>query len=141
MEKINFINNVTKANADTFNTMQDNIEDAIDEAKLDTYSTTEQRIGTWIDGKPLYRKTYNLTTIPSSNTDLFDITGLSISRTVKLYGMLYTTAASFPMPLNDSSSNYTVIFLTKTAIRGRAVIGSGSFVSGWITIEYTKTTD
>lgn len=30
MEKINFINNVTKANADTFNTMQDNIEDAID---------------------------------------------------------------------------------------------------------------
>ena len=29
MEKINFQNNITKCNADTFNTMQDNIEDAI----------------------------------------------------------------------------------------------------------------
>ena len=29
MVKINFQNNITKANADTFNTMQDNIEDAI----------------------------------------------------------------------------------------------------------------
>ena len=29
MNKINFQNNITKCNADTFNTMQDNIEDAI----------------------------------------------------------------------------------------------------------------
>lgn len=106
-----------------------------------TYSTNEICVGEWIDGKPLYRKVYNLTSITSSNTDLFDITGLSISKAVKLYGMIYTTAASFPMPLTDSSSNYSVIFLTQTAIRGRAVIGSGSFVSGWIAIEYTKTTD
>lgn len=35
MIKINFENNVTKANADTFNTMQDNIEDSID-TKQDT---------------------------------------------------------------------------------------------------------
>lgn len=31
MEKINFVNNVTKASAETFNTMQDNIEDAIND--------------------------------------------------------------------------------------------------------------
>ena len=31
MEKITFVDNVTKANADTFNTMQDNIENAINE--------------------------------------------------------------------------------------------------------------
>lgn len=29
MNKINFQNNITKANADTFNTLQDNVEDAI----------------------------------------------------------------------------------------------------------------
>lgn len=110
-------------------------------ANKNIYSTSETRIGTWIDGKPLYRKVYNLTSMPSSNTDLFDITGLSISKTVKLYGMIYTTSASFPMPLTDSTSNYYVIFLSLTAIRGRAVIGSGTFVSGWIAIEYTKTTD
>ena len=31
MEKITFVDNVTKANAETFNTMQDNIEDAIND--------------------------------------------------------------------------------------------------------------
>ncbi|NBI08575.1 hypothetical protein D1641_00880 [Colidextribacter sp. OB.20] len=31
-------------------------------SSLETYSTEEQRIGTWIDGKPLYRKTYSSTT-------------------------------------------------------------------------------
>ena len=42
MEKITFVNNVTKANAETFNTMQDNIEDAIN----DTID--------YIDGKTTY---------------------------------------------------------------------------------------
>lgn len=37
MEKINFVNNVTKASAETFNTMQDNIENAINEALLNIY--------------------------------------------------------------------------------------------------------
>ena len=39
MERINFENNVTKANADTFNTLQDNIEDGINDASsaLTTY--------------------------------------------------------------------------------------------------------
>ena len=41
MEKINFINNVTKANADTFNTMQDNIENAI--------NTKQDIITGWVD--------------------------------------------------------------------------------------------
>lgn len=35
MVKINFQNNITKANADTFNTMQDNIEDAINNVSID----------------------------------------------------------------------------------------------------------
>lgn len=32
------------------------ITNYVDDKVLDTYSTTEQRIGTWIDGKPLYRR-------------------------------------------------------------------------------------
>lgn len=35
MKKINFQNGVTKVNAETFNTFQDNISNAIDEAILD----------------------------------------------------------------------------------------------------------
>lgn len=42
MNKINFQNNVTKANADTFNTLQDNVEDAIGvvNTKIDTKGIT-----------------------------------------------------------------------------------------------------
>lgn len=108
----------------------------------DLYSGVETKIGTWIDGKPLYRKIFNLSSITTSNTDLIDISSLNIQTKVKLYGMLNTSSAnSFPIPMTDSSSNYSVIFTTSTAIRGRAAIGSGNFQSGWIAIEYTKTTD
>ena len=72
MEKINFQNGVTKVNADTFNTFQNNINDAINLIKIETYSTEEQKIGTWIDGKPIYRKVYKVSnhTINSSKTEV-----------------------------------------------------------------------
>lgn len=151
MVKINFQNNITKANAATFNTMQDNIEDGINdgviEAKnytdeLQTYSTSETRIGTWIDGKPIYRKIYNNVNITTSNTDLIDITSLGIRNVVKIYGLIFTSSNNtFPVPLTDSSSNYSVIFATSTALRGRAVIGSGTLSNCWLAIEYTKSAD
>ena len=49
---------------------------------------------------------------------------------------------SYPMPLTDSSNNYSVLFFTATTLRGRAVIGDGGTLSSaYITIEYTKTND
>jgi len=33
----------------------------------DLYSTTEKRVGTWIDGKPIYRIVYDLTMTPNSS--------------------------------------------------------------------------
>lgn len=153
MVKINFQDNITKANAATFNTMQDNIEDAITDASstlttyvdnkvLDVYSTTETRIGTWIDGKPIYRKIYNNVNITTSNTDLINISSLGIGSIVKIYGVIFTSSNNaFPVPLTDSSSNYSVIFATSTALRGRAVIGSGTLSNCWLAIEYTKSAD
>lgn len=62
MVKINFENNVTKANADTFNTMQDNIENAINNVSIDldnavstssTNGVENQAITNYVDGKIL----------------------------------------------------------------------------------------
>lgn len=58
----------------------DQVNSAID-TKLDVYepqevySTEEVRIGTWIDGKPLYRKvmTYSIQLTTTSKVDLIDI--------------------------------------------------------------------
>ena len=62
MVKIQFENNVTKANADTFNTMQDNIESAINDATItldnavstsSTNGVENQAITNYVDNKIL----------------------------------------------------------------------------------------
>ena len=110
--------------------------------KYAIYSTTQKCIGRWIDGKPLYRKVYTLSTIPSSNTDLFSVADLEIDTMVKLYGFAKTAnSMQFPIPSMDSDSNYSVIFKSANNIRGRMLSGGGDITAVHIILEYTKTTD
>ena len=111
-----------------------------EELNFDNYSTNEQIIGKWIDGKNIYRKTYQVTNISSSNADLVDVSGLNIETVVKLYGFIRSQVnMCMPMPLTDSSTNYNVIFLSVNKIRGRVEFGTGgSLKDCYITIEYTK---
>ncbi len=104
------------------------------------YSTNEQTIGTWIDGKTLYRKVFQTTSISSENSNLVDISNLNINAVVNLRGVLITsTGLQFTMPLYDSSSNYSVLFISSNYIRGRATLGSGTLSKCYIILEYTKT--
>lgn len=56
------------------------------------YSTTEQRIGTWIDGKPIYQKTLmgTFSTITDTNTKLNefhnDLSSYNIDKTIDING-------------------------------------------------------
>ncbi len=111
---------------------------------LEQYSTNEIRIGTWIDGKPLYRKTFDISSITNSNTNLVDISSLNIDKVVLIRGCLKASNGyQEPMPLSDSSVNYSSLYITHTSIRGRADISDtgGTITSAYATIEYTKTTD
>ncbi len=45
MVKINFQNNITKANADTFNTMQDNIENGINDGVIEAKNYADTKYG------------------------------------------------------------------------------------------------
>ncbi len=107
----------------------------------EVYSGNEIKIGTWIDRKPLYRKVFTITSLTSSNTNLVDISGLSIDF-AKISGTIITsTGAKFPINLYDNATNYTVIFLSDTGyIRGRGAIGSGTLSKCIVILEYTKTT-
>ena len=108
------------------------------------YSTEEQVIGEWIDGKPIYRKVFDISSITTSNTDLVNIADLKIENLVNMWGTMKNSAGHiYPMPLTDSTSNYSVIFIRASeAIRGRASDGSGSTITKvTIVLEYTKTTD
>ena len=106
------------------------------------YSTEEVRIGTWIDGKPLYRKVFDITNPADSNTNYGDVSDLNISTLVHLYGYYSKdTTGKFNIPFYDSDSNYCVMFVNSgNKLRGR--FGESSrILEAKVILEYTKTTD
>ena len=118
--------------------------------KLSTYSTDEQIIGTWIDGKPIYRKTIVDTTF---RTDFYFIAN-NIEQFVNQYG--YVQRKDYPNLIQFINSrlgtNMSVQFLANSieSINNGIQIDWGSswkenystlFNKIIITVEYTKTTD
>jgi len=103
------------------------------------YSTPEKKVGTWINGKPIYRKiipniTINLTNnvqdIPHSISNFEDLVDLKIK--AKYRGTTYDLLSSGYIVRVDSS-NIDIDKMTQG-------IGLNSYVAT-IIIEYTKTTD
>lgn len=101
------------------------------------YSTTEQVTGQkWIDGKPIYQKTFNLTFI-TNQLDV-DLTALSVESVVKIDGGVYNLSGSFvPFGYESAVSAYTS---TASNIHINNIYSSDR-TNGYVTIQYTKTTD
>lgn len=123
------------------------------------YSTSEQRIGTWIDGKPLYQCTFSGTTGTMANPGDFDrvvtthanLTSFNIDKVAKFDYVLQSandTATSSTMfsVINNNTvcmKGYNAIYLN---LENTTEITSD--VGKWfmdkpfvVTIQYTKTTD
>lgn len=118
----------------------------------DVYSTDETRIGTWIDGKPIYRKTIKVTN-PSTQHDLNitagswqSVTDISIPETidalikVDFYRSDASHIGDLRTPVNIGANTY---FGPQSSgalnVYASAAISITYFVG--IVIEYTKTTD
>lgn len=112
------------------------------------YSTEEQVIGKWIDGKPLYRKVVTVTTPTANgnNIPIMDLTSLNIERTISIIGSLNTDNAINTVPYYVNSNTYIFFYIG----------GPGNTKPGWLNVslgpsyvnkevfvvlEYTKTTD
>ena len=128
---MNEIKNVVNANDDKFN-----------------YTQEEQRIGTWIDGKPVYRKVIQ-TTSPSNddtNTNIYTITE-NIENAIRLDGYIHAWNPNYRGNINcfiNSSDYIATWFLTNSSgypayIRCRQHNRGNSPMR--IIMEYTKTTD
>jgi hypothetical protein len=113
------------------------------------YSTTEIKIGTWINGKPIYRKVFT-TTLSSSDSEkdkaLSDST-INIDELVTLKGNLKNTFGNW-FPLSNINPNGTLnngvgLYYSSDlgiCIRiGALYLDTNSRAN--VTIEYTKTTD
>ncbi len=121
----------------------------IPKSKQFYYSTKEQKIGKWIDGKALYRKCLKLTSPSTSNTNtnIYAITE-NIDTLVNIRGIVYNKGSSYKGSINSyitADDNIAVWGLCDTSgkitnIRCRA---SGTRINSPmnVIIEYTKTTE
>lgn len=95
----------------------------------ENYSTTEQRIGTWTDGRPLYRKvildTYTQNTGNARNLDISGVYQY-IKVEVNLIPLATSTTNSVSTtPYYNSSSDYLYYYLS-TPATGQLTIKGGS---------------
>ncbi len=107
-----------------------------------TYSMEETRIGTWIDGKPLYRRIIKFTIPGALNTVVPLPDGISIAEVVHFYGTIFSGNHFFDLQTSSTQN----IYMTQIDIALNEIniyTGPGHFVNAPVTLilEYTKTTD
>lgn len=110
--------------------------------KLNTYSTEEQRIGTWIDGKPLYGRAF-VGTLPSDHNVLGIVGGVdeivcSKGNIVGPDGNKYEIGKSANMETHVQVTRVIVIGDTLCFQYVPDAFGNSAYK---VYIEYTKTTD
>lgn len=109
------------------------------------YSTDEQVVGTWIDGRTIYQKTVNLGNLPSNTTKsvphgISDVTAADfINFECVVNNGSY--AIIIPKTHDQQASAQVMIELNSTNIEIYSRAWSGSPFSGYATLRYTKTTD
>lgn len=110
------------------------------------YSSDEQIIGKWRDGKTLYQKTFQVTSPSTANSTTWvqSLTNINYDYIAIVKGD-YSDTANMSSPVNHfiSTSNFSSCWIGKTdkAIE-MIVVGSARLSrTCYITIEYTKTTD
>lgn len=110
---------------------------------LETYSTTEQRIGTWIDGKPLYRKVVNVT-MPNNEIKqtAHNIQNIDVITNIK--GITKSIDGIVFIPINTANTGDNSYALQTWADKTYISVRSGvdyTMQTGFVILEYTKTTN
>lgn len=109
----------------------------------EVHSTEETRIGTWIDGRPLYRKCYQVGDFSMTSQTLVEVDAYSSEIYLKAYG-------SVTIPENQQCllpySETNVISVSISAYNGKLYIIARSAITRnasrcYVIVEYIKTTD
>ena len=108
-----------------------------------SYSTTEQKTPfTWVDGKPIYKKTISCGGGSNKNKAVnHNISNLS--RTIKIEGQAYDGNACIPIPFTatgDGVSSSIQVYVSSTQIIINCGVDRNNLTEMYITVWYTKTT-
>lgn len=143
MQKITFVNNSEPyLSAENLNQMQDNIE----EATKDTYSTEETVIGTWINGKPIYRKVVQFT-IGAINTANQYSLGIAAETIVGWKGYFknsenqYWPIDNFYVDSSNANGIWVFVDATNGILHEQHNYSYPTGKQATFIIDYTKTTD
>ena len=119
-------------------------EEFIKKDNLVNYSLGEQRIGTWVDGKPLYRKTIYIDSLPNAGIGYYNIIDdVSILDTVFIDDSAsYLRESVEILPLNHIWNTETYV-MTSIYNKQLRIVTTGDKSNGhaYVTVKYTKTTN
>lgn len=120
-----------------------NVLDEIENASLEVYSTTEQAIGTWIDGKTIYRKTYEISVGANTTNTSTNLSSLGYNRIWINDGKSFNyyngnTNTTTGINWYNGTSDYGLAYVNANKILNVKNI-SNSARYYYITLEYTKT--
>ena len=103
------------------------------------YSTSEQVVGEWIDGKPIYQKTIECGALPNNTTKnvAHGITNASKFISVSAY----TTNGTNYMFLNHPYEYFANVICNATNVMLRTNTNLSAYTETYVTIQYTKTSD
>ena len=114
------------------------------EEKGEIYSTEETKVGTWIDGKPIYRKVFTLPNISSSNKQLVNSSvpiEVSYDKITKITGIATIPEGILPIPYMIGPEQFVTCFLESNQNKIFVYCRSYTTIDIKIILEYTKTTD
>jgi len=109
------------------------------------YSTKEQVVGKWIDGKPIYQKTVDYGALPNATSKAIAHGIANIDILVNIFGVAIETTLKETRPIPSDNTTNVGFGISIDADRTGISIGSGtvdrSGYHGYVTLQYTKTTD
>lgn len=147
---------VTPSDYATVEQVEEIVEEKLgDSSTEEVYSTQETKIGTWIDGKPLYRRVFEFTSPDHSPAGNFvcDISDTNFDICVNIYGyVLSENGDCYPFgwdttTLNTNTNtiaiNHVSVRASKLANKIAMNVQGSSYVDRPCVaiMEYTKTTD
>lgn len=106
------------------------------------YSTDEQIVGSWIDGKPLYQKTVELGTLPNNSTKSVAHGISNLNEIVEIKGIVKSGTTFMQLGKPSTSDIHWSIELEVAG--NNVAVTTGSDRTSWTgvcTLKYTKTTD
>ena len=143
-----FCGNMNQWNSLTSDQKNEYTGAAIEEDTLsgafDIYSETETRTNKiWIDGKPIYRKVFYKDSLPNNAEAYWSAPITNIGLVTDIYGISYSGVITHPLPYSNPDTTLCIGILYDYEYQ-HITVRTGtdrSAYEGYITVEYTKTTD